>query len=421
MSATTVIGSHANGSTAYDFGGLIDDARVYDRALSATEIANLAAGQTAASATVAHHGGRGQRCTDGRHVIDVPVHQRGHHQRQRPAGLELDRDHQRCDAGALRGIAVYEADNSNGQWQYTLDGTNWSGIVGVSASNALLLPSDALTRVRFVPNADFNGVAFPFSYRAWDQTTGTAGGFADASVTGGSSAFSTAASGVSTTVTAVNDEQTLQTNAGLTVAENATGSVISGALLASIDVDNTTAERVYTFTTVPTNGTLSLNGVPLGAGDSATQADIDAGLLRYDHDGSETSADSFDFSLDDGAGTATTGSFNVSITPVNDRDPVIGSNGGGATASLSMAENTSALTPLTTVTATDADLPTATLSYAISGGADAALFTIDANTGVLHFLTAPTAKARPMPTPTASTSSSYRPPTAAAPTRRRSA
>ena len=75
----------------------------------------------------------------------------------------------------------------------------------MSASNALLLPSDALTRVRFVPNPDANGVAFPFSYRAWDQTTGTAGGFADASVQGGSTAFSTAAGSVSTTVQAVND------------------------------------------------------------------------------------------------------------------------------------------------------------------------------------------------------------------------
>ena len=30
------------------------------------------------------------------------------------------------------------------------------------------------------PDADFNGTASPFSYVAWDQTTGTAGGLADA-------------------------------------------------------------------------------------------------------------------------------------------------------------------------------------------------------------------------------------------------
>ncbi|WP_372722763.1 DUF4347 domain-containing protein, partial [Novipirellula sp.] len=39
----TTIGYHANGSTIYDFDGLIDEARIYSRALSADEIANLAA------------------------------------------------------------------------------------------------------------------------------------------------------------------------------------------------------------------------------------------------------------------------------------------------------------------------------------------------------------------------------------------
>ena len=51
-----------------------------------------------------------------------------------------------------------------------------------------------------------------------------------------------------------------------------------------------------------------------------------------------------------------------------------------------MAENTTAVM---TVTATDADLPAQTLSYSITGGADAAQFTIDASTGALSFLAAP--------------------------------
>ena len=44
---------------------------------------------------------------------------------------------------------------------------------------------------------------------------------------------------------------------------------------------------------------------------------------------------------------------------------------------------------MTTVTATDADLPAQTLTYSIAGGADAALFTIDVNSGALTFLAAP--------------------------------
>ena len=44
---------------------------------------------------------------------------------------------------------------------------------------------------------------------------------------------------------------------------------------------------------------------------------------------------------------------------------------------------------VTTVTATDADVPADTLTFTITGGADAALFTVNATTGVLTFNTAP--------------------------------
>jgi Ca2+-binding RTX toxin-like protein/type III secretion system FlhB-like substrate exporter len=74
----------------------------------------------------------------------------------------------------------------------------------------------------------------------------------------------------------------------------------------------------------------------------------------------------------------------VTVTNLNDNAPVIISNGGGATAGLSIAENGTAVT---TVVATDADGPTPT--YALNGGADAALFQINAVTGALSFKVAP--------------------------------
>src|SRR5439155_954985 len=89
--------------------------------------------------------------------------------------------------------------------------------------------------------------------------------------------------------------------------------------------------------------------------------------------------------ISDGAGGTDTQAISVTVTDVND-NPVITSNGGGATANVSVAENTTAVT---TVTATDADLPVQTLSYTISGGADAAKFTINATTGALSFVSAP--------------------------------
>ena len=64
--------------------------------------------------------------------------------------------------------------------------------------------------------------------------------------------------------------------------------------------------------------------------------------------------------------------------------PIITSDGGGATATVSVSENTNGVT---TVTATDADSPM--LSYSIAGGADAAQFQIDSSTGALSFVTAP--------------------------------
>ncbi len=79
-----------------------------------------------------------------------------------------------------------------------------------------------------------------------------------------------------------------------------------------------------------------------------------------------------------------TDSLAITVTNVNET-PVITSNGGGATASLSVSEGTTAVT---TVTATDVDAGT-TLNYSISGGADAAKFTINLSSGVLSFISAP--------------------------------
>jgi VCBS repeat-containing protein len=191
---------------------------------------------------------------------------------------------------------------------------------------------------------------------------------------------------ITITIEGANDEQVFVPGAGQAFAENSVGNVITSATLLTTDVDNTAAELVYTLNTIPVNGILRLNGVALNISDTFTQADVDSGLVTYDHDGSETNSDSFAFSVDDGVGADTGVLVSFAITPVNDNTPIIISNGGAATASVSIAENTTAVT---TVTATDADMPTQTLTYSVAGGADAASFTIDAATGVLRFIAAP--------------------------------
>ena len=74
----------------------------------------------------------------------------------------------------------------------------------------------------------------------------------------------------------------------------------------------------------------------------------------------------------------------ISATPTPSLNiPVITSNGGGATASISFPENGTAVT---TVSATE---PGTTLAYSIAGGADAASFNINSTSGALTFKTAP--------------------------------
>jgi hypothetical protein len=75
----------------------------------------------------------------------------------------------------------------------------------------------------------------------------------------------------------------------------------------------------------------------------------------------------------------------VTIATPGNRPPVLTSNGGGDNASLSIAENTTAVT---TVTATDPDAGT-TLEFAIVGGVDAGSFQINASSGALSFVSAP--------------------------------
>lgn len=71
----------------------------------------------------------------------------------------------------------------------------------------------------------------------------------------------------------------------------------------------------------------------------------------------------------------------VTVT-INSCPPVITSNGGGSNASISVPENTTAVT---TVTATDPE--NGAVTYSITGGADAAMFSINPTTGVLTFIT----------------------------------
>ena len=170
--------------------------------------------------------------------------------------------------------------------------------------------------MRFLPNAE-NATSASFSYRAWDQSAGTAGTTADATTFGGITAFSTAQDSASVTVTPVNDAPQVVTNAALTLAEGASGA-ITAAQLAFADVDTGAGAPIYTVTTLAAHGTVLKSGVALGLGDTFTQLDIDAGAITYQHDGSEEATDTFGFSVGDGSASVPNQTFTFNLTPVDD-------------------------------------------------------------------------------------------------------
>ncbi|MBA3596534.1 MAG: DUF4347 domain-containing protein [Methylibium sp.] len=285
------------------------------------------------------------------------------------------------DNGALEGIALTGLDAGNGTWQYSLDGGGTWGDVGpVSDSSALLLRAG--DRLRFVPDG-VDADAASITFQAWDRSDGTAGTKLGTSPAGGTTAFSTAAATASITVTAVNDAPVITSNGG-------------GATASVNLAENSTA--VTTVTSGDVDGGAPSYSIVGGADAALFQINATTGALSFraapdreaPGDAGADNGYAVTVQVTDGAGGSDTQAIAVTVTSVNDNPPVITSNGGGASATVNVAEGG---TSVTTVTATDADLPTQTLTYSITGGADAARFTIDAATGALGFVSAPSFEA----------------------------
>jgi len=171
------------------------------------------------------------------------------------------------DAGAIEGIAVTSVDNTNGVWEFTLDGgTIWNPLAGVSDTSARLFRADDPNAyIRFQPNANWNGtVTNGLGLRAWDVTSGTHGGLADVSVNGGTTAFSTATEYASIVVGAVNDAPLITAPASDSTSEDVVRvfSPGNGNAISISDVDAGGAiVQVELLTWF--NGTLSLSNPAL--------------------------------------------------------------------------------------------------------------------------------------------------------------
>lgn len=247
------------------------------------------------------------------------------------------------DAGSVAGIAITAVDASRGRWEFSADGgLSWASVGTPSAGSATLLAADGATRVRFVPDADWNGtLAAGITFRAWDRTAGTAGiGGGDASAGGGSSAFSATLASASMTVNAVNDPvvRTAGQVANVQLGQGA-GTVSLG--LQSVDyaagpsgaADESAQVLRYTVTTVPAaaQGTIVLaDGTPVTAGSSYSLVQL-RGMEFRAAPNAAAGTTVFAFSVtDDGTPVASTVNESISISvpaapapaPATDPGPV---------------------------------------------------------------------------------------------------
>ncbi len=277
-------------------------------------------------------------------------------------------------ATPLAGIAIVgnAATAAEGVWQYSPDGVAWTSIpaAGLGDGSALTLPATYL--VRFLPGPDYNGTPGALTVRLSDGASGPVAEAAGVDLTGaigGTADWSAATVALATAIDPVNDAPVLANN-GATVDEGAAVTLTSVALLAT-DIDNTAAELTYTVTALPAHGQIFLNGVALAAGQSFTQADIDAGRVTYVHDGSETIADQFTFTLADGAGASLgPATFAITVNPVDD-SPVI------VSVSLRVEAGESRVLRAELI-ATDVDTPASQIVWTVASMTDGRFERIDA-------------------------------------------
>ena len=176
----------------------------------------------------------------------------------------------------------------------------------------------------------------------------------------------TAVGTASLDITPVNDAPTTSTVTLAAISEDSGTRLITQAelLVNAADVDNANLVA-QNLSIVSGSGQLVNNG---------------NGTWSYTPVLNDDSAVSFGFAVNDGS-LSVNGTASLDITPVNDA-PVFNA----MPSNISVPENALAVT---TVSASDVDVPGQTLSYAISGGADAALFSVDARTGAVSFINAP--------------------------------
>jgi VCBS repeat-containing protein len=312
-----LIGDHAWGP---NFPGMIDDVRVYNRALGANEIEYLAL-DWATFNPIAED----DRESAGSRVMDLIF-----------AGTIADTD-DTPSTNAPEAIAITSTDNTHGDWQYKLGSGAWVNIDSAQlATKALLL--DGADSVRFVPNADWNGDA-TFTYRAWDKTGGTnAGSYVTVSAVGGSSPYSVGIATVKIAVQSVEDAPVGVADVAIAVEAGGgglSGINPSGNILANDtdgDVGDTKTIIGIAAGTLP-NAAGNVGSSVIGNygsilissnGEYTYTVDSNHPTVRALRSANETLSDVFSYTVRDAGGLTSTTQITITIQGANERPIAMG-------------------------------------------------------------------------------------------------
>ncbi|MGE0434235.1 MAG: cadherin-like domain-containing protein, partial [Planctomycetota bacterium] len=225
------------------------------------------------------------------------------------------------DPDAQEGIAVVGVDDTNGTWQFSLDGgSSWTAFGAVSDASARLLPDAPGVLVRFLPAADYFGtVAGGLTFRAWDRTLmGVEGAeTADASSNGGTTCFSSTTRSASVDVLPVNDAPDFTATDPSASNEDAGPQTVAGWATFDPGPANEAGQAATYAVSNVSNAALFV-----------TQPSVDSnGDLHYEAAADASGTCTFDVTVQDDGGlanggtdtSATKGPFTITVNPVNDQ------------------------------------------------------------------------------------------------------
>ena len=178
----------------------------------------------------------------------------------------------------------------------------------VNTGDFINLGAIEATALKYIPSADASGAGNRVGFYVHDNGDALAGENTDP-----------VQRFIELDITGVNDVPVFKPETA-TVDEGRAVALTSSELFV-IDPDDDVQALNFTVSKVASHGELSSDGVVLTEGDTFTFADIGNNLVRYTHDGSETSVDSVQLSVSDESDVPVFGTLRFNILEVIDEPP----------------------------------------------------------------------------------------------------